>query len=196
MSLDGLRRGEVVLVSYEADEWWHERSILGFVGADVCVVTPHWDLYVEAVTDYASLHRLGARGGGVPAAATRSGRIVRFNRAELQRRWPGLLRRAERAEANLQEEPPAAAGAGAADRDTVWVAMEDRGGHALGDPVDVTEWEVQVFEDRGVAKKGNVRIAVAKLASWKPPEPPKAAAPLPGDVRTLAVKYDQKGARS
>ena len=46
-----------MLVSYEGDEWLHERWLLGFVGREaVCVVTPHWDIYREDLSEYAILY--------------------------------------------------------------------------------------------------------------------------------------------
>ena len=200
MALDGLRRRAVALVSYEGDEWWHERAILGFIGdAGVVVCTPHWDVYVEQVGDYESLQVLGPRGGGIPTAVSRTGRVVRFDYGALQERWGALLAQAARGDPDMREHaeqdglPIAEDGAGDS---SIWVSVEGRYGLVLGAPLD-KEWVVHNFGDRGVAVKGDRYVAVAKSDTWlaNAPAAPKAGA-LDEDLRTLSITYDGKGERS
>ena len=100
-----------MLVSYDGDAWWHERCVLGFAGGDgLCVVTPHWDVYVEVVGDYSALHQFGPRGGMPSEVYGR--RVVRFDRDELARRLPGLLRTAHVAEPGLADSPFECSGGG------------------------------------------------------------------------------------
>ena len=166
MSLDGLHRRAIALVSYEGDEWWHERAILGFVGSSgVCVATPHWDIYVESAADYESMRCLGERGGGIPVAIRRTGRIVRFDRAVLAQRWEELIGQALQGEPEMREhQEPEAKG-----DDSVWVAIESRAGLTPGTPVDTAKWKVHSFGDRGVGVQGDQSVSLAKVGSWQAP---------------------------
>ena len=200
MDLDGLLRRAIVLVAYEGDDYWHERVVLGFCGKKGLVVcTPHWDVYVEQIDDYASLQLLGPRGGRIPPAVLRTGRVVRFDHAELQEKWDDLLAQAARGAPDMREEaaeevekPKVAVVKG----DTIWVAMEARHGAALGAPLDKA-WKVECFGDRGVAVKGALSLSVAKTDTWKPPGPiaPKTSS-QDDDLRTLSITYDGRGERS
>ena len=116
MPLDGVLQKEVVLVGYSHDDWWHERCVFGFVALlSIVVVTPHWDMYLEDVADYESVHRLQAdctlpAGTRFGYGAARAERALRFNRAELARRLPNLLRKALAAEPTMLAIRPVGAG--------------------------------------------------------------------------------------
>ena len=202
MSLAGYRQREIVLVSYSGDEWYHERCLLGFLEGQVCVATPHWDLYVEHVGDYASLQSIGARGRLPPGlCGAREPQVVRFDRAELRQRLPGLLREAKEAEPNLEDNPvddPAGEAAPGDDAGTLWVALETRGGVNRGDPIDPKKWTVTATGDRGVAVSGSVSVAVGAvgtLESGAVPAAPKLADGAGEDLRTLPVQFDGRGDR-
>ena len=197
MDLDGLLRRAIVLVAYEGDDYWHERVVLGFCGKKGLVVcTPHWDVYVEQIDDYASLQLLGPRGGRIPPAVLRTGRVVRFDHAELQEKWDDLLAQAVRGAPDMREEAAEEVEKPKVKGDTIWVAMEARHGVVLGAPLDKA-WKVEQFGDRAVAVKGALSLSVAKTDTWKAPGPgaPKASA-HDDDLRTLSITYDGRGERS
>ena len=48
---------QALFVEYEGDEWLHERVVLSQPSRDtICVVTPHWDRYIERLRDYGAIH--------------------------------------------------------------------------------------------------------------------------------------------
>ena len=155
MGLDGLRRKGVALVSYEDDEWWLERAILGFLGdSGVVVCTPHWDVYVEQVEDYESLRVLGPRGGGIPAAVSRTGRVVRFDHGALQERWDALLAQAARGEPDMREH---------AERDVLPLAEDGAGDSIIWFPLrEGTAWSLE----RPWARSGWCLVVDGCLDGW------------------------------
>ena len=63
----GPRVDEIVFAEYGDDLRLHERYVLGVVSDDeILVVTPHWDMCVEPLSDYAELYRPGPQGGYLP----------------------------------------------------------------------------------------------------------------------------------
>ena len=49
----GLQTHTRLLVSYAGDDWLHERVVLSLpTHESICVVTPHWDVYVEQLSSY------------------------------------------------------------------------------------------------------------------------------------------------
>ena len=190
MSLDGLHQQDVVLVCYSESEWYHERCLLGFVGDCICVVTPIWDMYVEQVADVAPVQAIAQGGARTPPCP----RVVRFDRAELRRRFPQLLLDARAAEPQLEEEPPvgtaaARAADGAAEAPTVWVAMENRAGFKRGDPVHQGTWQVTAAGDRGVAVSGSSHISVGTAGTLEVlavPPGPKPEDEVGGAFRPIA----------
>ena len=215
----GVRQGDRVLVSYEDDDWWHERAILGFCPPDlVCIATPHWDLYQENVADYDQVLLFGPR-GGIPAPARGMAR-VEFNVAELGRRIANFIVRARRSAPGmldiLPDPPPGVPGGGGqailptaaevvplgGDKDEleeIWVALESRYNVEEGAPVDTKAWVVHRFGDRGIAVKiatPSMSFAVARAGTFDRDAPGRRDAEQDSDMRTLAVQYDQRGERT
>lgn len=61
---DGLLPKRRLLLSYDGDEWWHERILLAQVSQlGWVVVTPHGDIYVEDISSWTCAVVLGPRAG-------------------------------------------------------------------------------------------------------------------------------------
>ena len=193
-NLDGLQVRDRLLVFYEeeaedvGDRYYHDRILLARVSQyEWVVATPHWDLYIEDVRDYAGCFQAGVRGGvGQEFASVLR---VRFSQAELLRRLPDLLvdGESEAAQARAPDFAPGAAPAqphqpGAS---ITWIATEDRGGFSAGDTVAALAGMV-VLGDRALltSATGEV-VALAKDGTFVAPEGD-------ADLRTLPVKYSDR----
>ena len=99
MASDGLRILDRMFVVYTGDDYLHERCILSILSHDqICVVTPHMDVYVENTADYEAIYPSGPR-QGLPARwlrAPRIGKHVKFDLAFLEANLPELLTAAEK----------------------------------------------------------------------------------------------------
>ena len=184
MDPDGLRQWAEVRAAYEDVAYWHEGAVLGFCGKKgMLVCTPHWHLYVERIVDYASLQSLGPRGGCIPPAVLRTGRVVRLNHAELQEKWDMRGTAAEKVERPTVKS------------DTTWVAMETSNGIFVGSPYDKA-WKIEERGGRAVAVTGTLSLSVAKTNTWRAPVPcASMASALVDDMWTLSITYDSGGER-
>lgn len=222
MPLVGPQVDEVVLAEYEDDLWLHERYVLSVVSlTEFIVVTPHWDLYVEPLSDYAALFRPGPQ-GGLPSKWTRRGehlgKVIRFDRAELDRRLPHLRRlaAAELAKirgANAGSAVALDAGAGGAESldlgggrvsdrvergvepGVVYISMESRYDLVQGDPLPAS-WVIVHEGDRALATSAVGTVCAARLGTW---EVSRTSDPISGvadDLRTLPMLYDAAGGRA
>lgn len=189
-----------LLVVYEGDEWLHERILLFQVSPTVWIIcTPHFDLYEEDLAECASIYRWGPR-GGVPHSwsghTQHPHKIVRFNRDDLATRLPELQGRAAIAGAaaapNASGSRDAQPGLGQLNHGNdsdVFVAVEARGGYAIGDPVAVNGGAFHRFGDRGILVTPAGPLAVGLAGTVDLPQSSS------NDLRTLDVLYDN-GARS
>ena len=179
-------------VEYRGGAHVHERCIVSIPGCKhVVVVTPHFDMYVELIAGYEVVYPSGPR-QGVPGTWRRPGRNglwVRFDLDILQRGLPDLFRAAEieavstrkviridgssRPGDELGEEPEkmaiVAVDALPADQPVasgIWMAMEDRYGFSVGQPVDLTTGTVRISGDRGCVETTVGSIAISAVGSW------------------------------
>ena len=140
----GLRAGARLLVSYVGDEYWHDRLLLAHVHGTIWVVaTPHFDVYVEDLADYADMHPQGPR-GGIPQKLLGDQRVP-FKEKELRAEFAQLMADGQ-AEATELRKTYAADGGGDGGQDlpaekTIsdhsWIFMESRGVHKQGDIVPI-----------------------------------------------------------
>ena len=213
------RNGHRAHVKFGDDaEWWHQRVFLRRKGGDRYVVlTPHGDIYVESRADYAEEADCGPR-GRVPYALTHE-QIVRFDEEHLRDHRQRFEAEAERVHGAASEHdsdredqsrpddgwalvdaavpPPAVTGA-PSDSHT-WVAIEQRCGYNVGDPIPlqnsavITRTFLPPGSDRGiVAVRGHDFLSVGHVGTLVPASVPAAA----DDLRTLPVKYLPGGERA
>ena len=154
-----------MLVAYQDDDWVHERCLIGWTGLDeVCIATPHWDLYTETVSEYEEVWRLGPRGGRPLAVRARD--VVSFDPDELAARLPKLIRRAEASRPDMQEDrarfvsagaivqkPAAGAAVVAAEEGRHVPRLPERSGGAVTPNGEDDMWVV--LEDRGGFRRGD-----------------------------------------
>ena len=215
----GARQGDRLLVSYDGDDWWHERVVLGFCPPlEICIATAHWDLYQESINDYKEIFLLGPRGGLPVHLYSKRDRMVRFNPDTLERRLEGLIIKARAASKNMLDSVPPSGGAGKTGGEPpvlpptgggakgagappgtggVWIAIEARHGVEKCAPIDEKVWKLHAFGNRGVATKigqEEESIAVALVGTYESDTPGEKDDEA--DLRTLAIFYDQRGDRA
>ena len=187
--------------------WLHERCVLGFLGDVLAIVPPHWDMYIERMSEYECLYRPGPR-GGLPAVYREDRtKVVRFDRAMLERKLPRLILAAAeklgqyRVEHNLPlhdgdgpvlpvqdvdripvDGTVTPAGQQVAGRGVgTWIAIDDRAGLIVGQPI-LASCPIVVVGNLVICTRNGVQVGAAILDSWSPPA---LASGVADDLRTF-----------
>ena len=201
----GLHPRDRLLVFYDGPDedgsYAHDRVLLAQVTATRWVVcTPHFDVYLEDIEDYAAVYPEGRR-GGIHYSLQHHPR-VQFREADLRDRLDDLVADGEtEAEAlrdagfvpngdavvpagpGIRRLPPAARASHGPLDTRVWVSMEDVGSIAMGDPV-VVDGSFVCRGNRGIHSLADgTMVAVAAVGTWAVPALDQ------NDLRILPVLY-------
>ena len=227
INLKTLKAGDrLVLLFDREDGYWHERLLLAKISDRRWVVcTPHGDVYEEDLGEALDVKTVGPR-GGVPDSLRHVAakglylhmptKILR-NGARLCEEGEVLATevRAEAAKAGEKTKKdklpptkvprlPLTGGGKSKDAEPIWLALESRGGYAVGDPVPADLLDsaglpaVAWYDDRGlVVLPSGETLAVGADGTLAGAETPRGGGPpLPEeDLRTLPVNYLFDGSR-
>ena len=219
VNLKTLQAGDrLVLLFDREDGYWHERLLLAKISDRRWVVcTPHGDVYDEDLGDALDVKVVGPR-GGVPDTlrhVNATGLYLRMPLKILQNQDQLCAEGELLAEkVKLDEKPkkdklpptkplrlPLTGGGKPKDAEPIWLALEARGGYAVGDPVPADLLDINGipsvawYEDRGlVSLPSGETLAVGTDGTLAGTETPRVATPHE-DLRTLPVNYIFDGSR-
>lgn len=205
-------------VKFDNEDLWHARRSFHATAGGHIIVTPDGDVYEELLVDCEDIAPAGAR-CGPPSRISRKPRY-NFAAADLHHNSDFMVRASAEADqvvqhaggqaAGLAAGAAAAAGGGAdgivpagggaaplapvivGPGASLWFLLEDAFGATMGSPITV------LATDRTAGEGGRavlIRGGVAACISTTAPAAASAAAAT-DDLRTLALRFDQRGVRS